>query len=110
VVSVVSTGPAVGGEGFVTAVKDGVGLSTESLVWRVLCFLALGVSVVAAICVNLMRPQNTAGRVSAAEAANAELDGLRTMLEFGDIKLDPALRMYQQSIVKVSFVDEKLST
>jgi len=38
------------------------------------------------------------------------LDSLRTMLEFGDIKLDPALRMYQQSIVKVSFVDEKLST
>ncbi len=31
------------------------------------------------------------------------------MLEFGHITLDPALWMYQQSIAKVAFVDEKIS-
>jgi hypothetical protein len=84
-------------------------LSSESVVWRALCFLALAVSIAAAICTNLMRSQDTAGKVSAAEAANAELDSLKTMLEFGNLRLDPALELYRQSTVKVAFVDEKLT-
>ncbi|MEV4316278.1 hypothetical protein [Actinocrispum sp. NPDC049592] len=107
--AVFTAGPAVGGEGFAGAVKDSVGFATDSVVWRLLCYLALAVSVVAAVCTNLLRSQNHAGKVTAAEAANAELDSLRTMLEFGHINLDPALRMYQQSIAKVAFVDEKLN-
>ena len=107
--AVFTGGPAIGGETFAKAAQGFVGSSTDAPVWRTLCALALAVSVVAAICTNLMRSQNSAARISAAETANAELDSLQTMLEFEQVRLDIGLKLYQQSVAKVSFVDEHLT-
>jgi exonuclease VII small subunit len=107
--AVFTGGPAIGGETFAKAAQGFVGSTTDSPVWRSLCALALVVSVVAAICTNLMRSQNATARISAAETANAELDSLQTMLEFGQVRLDVGLKLYQQSVAKVSFVDERLT-
>ena len=107
--AVFTGGPAIGGESFAKAAQGLVGAATDSPVWRTLCAGALAVSVIAAICTNLMRSQNSTARISAAETANAELDSLQTMLEFGQVRLDVGLKLYQQSIVKVAFVDENLS-
>lgn len=107
--AVCTGGPAIGGETFAKTAQGFVGTASDAPIWRSLCAVALLVSVVAAICTNLMRSQNAVARISAAETANAELDSLQTMLEFGQVRLDIGLKLYQQSIAKVSFVDERLS-
>jgi hypothetical protein len=70
-----TAGPAIGGETFAEGVQGALGLVSESSVWRVLCLLALLVSVAAAILTNIGKAQDDVARISTAEAANAELEG-----------------------------------
>jgi cytochrome bd-type quinol oxidase subunit 2 len=105
-----TAGPALGGESFATSVQNGLGLSTDSLVWRVLCLLALVVSVAAAVLANIAKSQDDDARLSTAEAANAELEGLATLLQFGDLSVEDGVRLYQQYAVKIPFVEDLAST
>jgi hypothetical protein len=107
--AVLTAGPAVGGEGFAESTQGVLGFASSTSVWRLLCLFALLVSVVSAICSNLMRSQQGTVQITAAQQAAAELEGLQTMLEFGDVKLEAALKAYQQSIVNTSCVDENLA-
>jgi hypothetical protein len=45
-------------------------------------------------------------RLSTAEAANAELEGLASLLEFGQLGVQDGVKLYQQYTVKIPFVDE----
>lgn len=101
-----TAGPAFGGETFAVAAQDTFGLPDESTVWRMLCFLALGVSVAAAITTQLARSEETSAQLSAAEAAAAELEGLATLLHFGRLPTDEAVKLYQQYNSKIPFVDD----
>jgi hypothetical protein len=105
--AVFTAGPALGGEQFATSVQQSLGLSSDSVVWRFLCLAALIVSVAAAILTNIARSQDVVTRLSAAEAAGAELEGLTTLLQFGHLPLEEAVKLYQQYAVKVSFVEEE---
>ena len=104
-----TAGPALGGESFAVSVQNGLGLSTDSLVWRVLCLLALVVSVAAAVLANIAKSQDDDARLSTAEAANAELEGLATLLQFGDLSVEDGVRLYQQYAVKIPFVEDLAS-
>jgi hypothetical protein len=106
VAAVFTAGPALGGEQFSTSVQKTLGLSTDSLVWRFLCLGALLVSVGAAIMTNIAKSEDVVSRLSTAEAAGAELEGLTTLLEFGHLPLDEAVKLYEQYAGKISFVDE----
>ena len=72
-----TAGPALGGETFAVSVQNGLGLSTDSLVWRVLCLLALVVSVAAAVLANIAKSQDADARLSTAEAAQRRAGGAR---------------------------------
>ncbi|MCA1676520.1 MAG: hypothetical protein LC799_31555, partial [Actinobacteria bacterium] len=61
-------------------------------------------SVVAIIATNLMKSHDLATRLSAAEVCNVELEGLQTLLQFGQLKFDDAAELYRQYITKVPFV------
>jgi hypothetical protein len=87
-------------------VADGLSLRSDSTVWRVLCLLALLMSVVAAVATNIVKSQDVAQRITAAEATNAELEGLRTLLEFGEIGVGDAAKLYQQYLTKIPWVDD----
>jgi cytochrome bd-type quinol oxidase subunit 2 len=104
--AVFTAGPAVGGETFAESVQDTLGLQSDSSVWRVLCLLAMLVSVGAAVLTNIAKSQDDVARLSTAEAANAELEGLATLLEFGHLSVDDAVKLYQQYSVKIPFVEE----
>jgi hypothetical protein len=104
--AVLTAGPALGGETFADTVGNGLSLGDHSLVWRLLCLGALIVSLVAAISANLAKSRDLERRVAAAEVCNAELEGLETMLEFGHLPVDDAVKLYQQYVAKVPFVDE----
>jgi hypothetical protein len=105
--AVFTAGPAFGGEGFAETVGDLLDVSADSTVWRALCLLALLVSVSAAVLANLGKSQDDVARLSNAEAANAELEGLSSLLQFGHLPADDAVKLYQQYTAKIPFVDDR---
>jgi hypothetical protein len=101
-----TAGPALGGEPFAQSVQDSLGLASDSYVWRTLCFVAMLVSIASAILVNLGKASDEVARLSSAEAANTELEGLTGLLQFGRVSLEDGVKLYQQYIVKIPFVDD----
>jgi cytochrome bd-type quinol oxidase subunit 2 len=104
--AVFTAGPAVGGENFSGGVQRALGLTSDSFVWRALCLAALLVSVGAALLTNVGRSQEAVTRLSTAEAVSAELEGLATLVEFGHLPLEDAVKLYQDYTVKIPFVED----
>jgi cytochrome bd-type quinol oxidase subunit 2 len=104
--AVFTVGPAVGGQTFAESVQKALALPSDSYVWRVLCLLATLVSIGAAVLTNLGKSNDDLARVSSAEAANTELEGLTTLLQFGQLGVQDAVKLYQQYSVKIPFVDD----
>lgn len=106
IAAALTVGPAVGGTKFTEGVQALLSLQDDSYVWRVLCLAAVLFSLTAALATNLANSHETAARVSAAEACNAELAGLDAALSIGHLRLEDAVQLYQQYVAKVPFVDE----
>jgi hypothetical protein len=104
--AVFTAGPALGGEPFAESVQSALGLASDSYVWRTLCLLAMLVSISAAVLTNLGKSQDDVARLSSAEAANAELEGLASLLQYGHLSVDDGVKLYQQYSVKIPFIDE----
>ena len=104
--AVFTAGPAFGGETFATSVQNTFGLASDSYVWRTLCLLAMVVSIGSAVLTNLSKSQDDAGRLTAAEAANAEFEGLTSLLQYGQLGVPDAVKLYQQYSVQIPFIDE----
>jgi hypothetical protein len=100
-----TAGPALGGTSFTAGVQQALALPAESLVWRVLCLLAMITSLVAAISTNLYKSNDVAGRLSRAETGNAQLEALEATVEFGQIPIGDALKLYQEYITAIPFVE-----
>ena len=105
--AVFTAGPAFGGQSFADSVQAIFGLTSDTTVWRVLCLLALLVSVGAAVLTNLGKADDDVARLSSAEAANTELEGLSGLLQFGQLTVEDGAKLYQQYSVKIPFVDEQ---
>jgi hypothetical protein len=101
-----TAGPALGGQTFAEGLQNTLGLSSDAYVWRTLCLLALLVSVGSAALTNIGKAQDDVARLSTAEAANAELEGLTTLLQFGQLSVQDAVKLYQQYSVKIPFVTD----
>jgi hypothetical protein len=105
--AVFTAGPAFGGEPFAETVQGLFDLNSDSTVWRLLCLLALLVSVSAAVLANIAKSQDDVARLSSAEAANTELEGLAGLLQFGHLTVEDGVKLYQQYSVKIPFVDDQ---
>ena len=105
--AVFTAGPAVGGTKFSEGLQNALGLKSDSTVWRVLCLAALVVSIGAAVMTNLNKLNEAAlNRLTTAEAAKAELEGLTTLLQFGHLPLEDAVKLFQDYTVKIPFIDD----
>ena len=102
-----TAGPALGGQSFAESVQNSLGLASDSYVWRTLCLLTMLVSIASAILVNLGKANDEVAKLSSAEAANTELEGLTGLLQFGRVSLEDGVKLYQQYIVKIPFVDDQ---
>jgi hypothetical protein len=102
-----TAGPALGGEPFAQSIQNSLGLRSDSYVWRTLCLLTLLVSVGAALLTNLGKANDDVARLSSAEAANTELEGLSGLMQFGHLSVEDGVKLYQQYIVKIPFVDDQ---
>lgn len=98
--------PALGGEPFAASVQRILGLASDVIVWQLLCLLALLVSVSAAVLTNVAKSQDSEARLSTVEAVNAELEGLASLLHFGHLSLEDAVKLYQQYTAKTPFVED----
>jgi hypothetical protein len=107
IAAALTAGPALGGETFTEVVSKGLALPSDLLVWRFLCLFALVVSIIAAISTNLARSQDTERKIAAAESASAELEGLSTLVAFGQVPVGAAAKQYQQFVSKIPWVDER---
>jgi hypothetical protein len=106
--AVLTAAPAVGGDSFTAAVQKAFGLSSDTYVWRTLCLGALLVSAGAAVMTSVGKSHDNTEQISAAQAARAELDGLRTLLEFGQLPPGDAVKLYHQYTLTVPFVETSL--
>ena len=104
--AVLTAGPALGGKPFNDSLASSLQIDGPSGIWRPLCILAMVVSVIAAISANLSKSKNAEARIISAEACNAQLEGLQTMVEFEQVSLEDAVDLYQQYISKIPFVPE----
>lgn len=101
-----TAGPGLGGADFVGTASTTLDLGGAPQVWQPLCLLATVTSVIAAISANLSRSRNAEARIVQAEACNAELEGLQTLVEFGQCSVEDAVTWYQQYVAKISFVEQ----
>ncbi|MDQ1057440.1 hypothetical protein QFZ23_001341 [Arthrobacter globiformis] len=101
-----TAGPAFGGTGFTAAVQGMFSLDDASVVWRALCLGAVILSVGAGLATNFANSQAVAEKVTAAETAIAQLEGLQLSLGFGHIAIDEAAMLYKQFVSHVAFVTE----
>jgi hypothetical protein len=101
-----TAGPGALGTDFTEAVKGVFDLGDSSDVWRILCLLALLASGTAAVLTAIDKANNSSQELSAVEAADAELEGLATLLEFGQLSLEDGVKLYQQYVTKIPFIDD----
>jgi hypothetical protein len=106
--AVLTAGPAFGGTSLSAGLQRALALPNDAIVWRFLCLAATIASLVAAISTNLYKSNDVAGRLSKAEAANAGLEGVETLLEFGQVPIDQAVKLYQQYVTEIPFIPEPL--
>jgi hypothetical protein len=106
VAAALTAGPAFGGSTFAETVQSGLDLRQSEVVWRLLCFGALAVSVTAAISANLSKAHDLTSRIAAAEAAGATLHGLATRLEFGRLSVEDAAQEYRDIVAGIPFVPD----
>jgi hypothetical protein len=104
--AVSTAGPAVGGESFAGGIQRALGLPSDSIVWRVLCLVALLVSVGAAILTNLDKSHDRVAALAGVEAVDGELAGLAVLLEFGQLSVQDAVKLYQQYTSKIAFIPD----
>ncbi len=102
-----TAGPALGGEAFTKAAQDGLLLPRASIVWQALCLGAMVVSIVAAVSISLNSSQDVTDRLTTAEACNAELEGLQTLVELGQFPVHEAVRLYHLYVMKIPFVEDQ---
>jgi hypothetical protein len=107
--AMLTAGPAVGGTGFTEAIQGIFSLKEDSVVWRFLCLAAVIFSVAAALATNFANSRALGEKVSAAESANAQLEGLQLSLSFGSLAVEDALKLYQQAVAPVAFVEDVTS-
>ena len=104
IVTALTTGPALGGTQFTGATAGALDLPDASLVWRILCFLAMALSIVAAVATGMYQSHDVAARLAKAEATNVALEGLETLLEFGQVSTADAIGRYQHLIADIPFI------
>jgi hypothetical protein len=105
-----TAGPALGGPRFTSEAVKAFGLNGAPDVWRPLCLLAMVVSVIAAISANLSKSRNAEARIIDAEVCQAELEGLQTLVEFQQVSMEDAVKLFQQHIKRIAFVPDAVTS
>jgi hypothetical protein len=99
--AVLTAGPALGGEDFTGSAQRLMLLADDALVWQVLCLAATVAALGAVVATNLYKAGDLPARLSRAEAASAQLEGLEALVEFGRLPVEAAVTLYQQYVAAI---------
>lgn len=93
--------PAIGGK----TLTDALGITDpNSPTWRILFAIAALFSLLSTVAANLYKSYDMASRLGKAQACNAKLEGLETLLQLNQIALKEAATQYTQYIAEVPFI------
>jgi hypothetical protein len=65
--------------------------------------------VAAAIVSGLSKSQETTAKLNTAAAVDSELEGLAFLLEFGELPVEDAVKLYRQYIAKIDFIEDDVA-
>jgi hypothetical protein len=100
----VAAGPALGGANLLDTVQAQLNVSTEDLLYQLVCAIAFVMSLTSVITANVLRAYDYSARVSAVEGCCAELDSLRIQLLFSAISSARGAEMVAKVAARVPFV------
>lgn len=106
--AVLTAGPGVGGTDF-TAAADALVPGGNTPVWQILCLIAALLSAAAAIVSGLSKSQESTAKLNTAAAVDCELEGLAFLLEFGQLPVEDAVKLYRQYIAKIDFIEDDVT-
>lgn len=97
-----TAGPGVGGDNFISSVKDMVSFGIP--VWQMLCLVATILSVTVVIVNGMMKSHSLTSKIATTRTCDAKLEGLETMLELDQVDLQQATQVYTQCLTEVSHI------
>ena len=103
--AVLTTGPAVGGQSFVTWVKSAFALNAPG--WQVLCAAAALCSLAATVATQLLKSNNLEERVFRGQSCRAKLEALEVGLSTGQIDVPHATTAYMQCLEEAAFLESR---
>jgi hypothetical protein len=105
VAAVLTTGPAVGGQSFVTWFKTTLGLTSPG--WQVLCGAAALCSMAATISTQLLKSHNLEERVFRGQSCRAKLEALEVGISTGQIDVPRATTEYMKCLEEAAFLESR---
>jgi hypothetical protein len=105
--AILTAGPALGGTKFTDSTGSLLGLSSNAIVWQVLCLLAVILSAVASLINNMNKPAESNSRLMKAQTFSILLERLEMELEFNQVSAETASKQFQETIAELSFIPEK---
>ena len=94
--------PALGGKSLSSWLTDAFKL--ELPVWQLLCLGAMICSIAATISVNMSKSHESTERIMRAQACDAKLEGLETLMEIGTIDTKTAADQYNQALQDIPYI------
>ena len=105
--TVLAAGPALGGTKFTEGAGNLLGLTSSSIVWQVLCLLAVVLSITAALLNTMNKPTESNSRVMKAQTSCILLEKLEMALEFNQVTVETAAKQFQDYIADLPFIPDK---
>lgn len=97
-----TAGPAFGGSTMTAWLTETFGLASPA--WQLLCLGATVCSVAAAITTNLSKSHDLGARIAQAQACDAKLEGLETLIELNQVDIEEATAQYAASLSAIAFL------
>jgi hypothetical protein len=94
--------PALGGRSLTDWLTEIFGLTLP--VWQLLCFGAMICSIAVTISTNLSRSQEITSKIMKAQACDAKLEGLETLIEVGRVDVDSASNQFVNALTHITFI------
>lgn len=94
--------PALGGKSVTDWLTETFGLTLP--IWQLLCFGAMICSIAVTITTNLSKSQEITSKVMKAQACDAKLEGLETLVEIGRVDIDSASEQYINALTDIPFI------
>jgi len=102
IASVLTAGPALGGNTFTALISNALGLSSPA--WQLLCLAATIFSVTATIAINMSKSSDIRSKIDSARGCEAKLEGLQTLLELKQIEIAQAASLYSNYLTEIPHV------